>query len=431
MDFFLFILLNAILFIRPADVFPALEGAQIYEFVIALCLAMSAPQIGRRLTARSLYDLPAVAAVLGLLAAVVLSHLSQGRIGEAAEWGFRVSKIVAYFLLLVSVVNTPDRLRRFVGWVGVLIVAMSGLSLLNNAGVIDLPALAGIDQVEFDPETGERSTLPRLCGPGIFNDPNDLSVILVVGMVISLYRLREPGPRRVFWAGSLGMLGYALTLTHSRGGFLALVAAVLSVVTVRLGPRRAILLGGPLVAGLALLMGGRQTNFDLGNADDTSQHRLRLWRDGLVLLQQSPVVGIGAGRFEDECGLVAHNSFVHAYAELGMLGGTCFFGAFLISPVILYRLRAAALEPSLEDLRPVVLGCLAGTVGGMISLSRVYTLTPYLVLGLVTVGLGLCSPQAVGRVPKLTPRLLLTVLTLSVLFLAALNLFVRSFTLSG
>jgi hypothetical protein len=431
MDFFLFILLNAVLFIRPADLFPALEGVQIYECVILLNLAVSAPQIGRRLTARALYDLPAVVAVLGLLTAVVLSHLSHGRMSDAASWGFRVFKIVAYFLLLVAVVNNPDRLRRFVGWIGVLIVGMTGLSLLQHFEVISLPALAAIDQVEYDAETGERSTLPRLCGPGIFNDPNDLSVILAVGMVISLYQLRKPGPGRLFWAGSLGMLGYALTQTHSRGGFLAMVAAVVSVVAGRLGPRRAVLLGGPLVVGLAAVMGGRQTNFDFGNADDTSQHRIRLWRDGLVLLQQSPAFGIGAGRYEDECGLVAHNSFVHAYTELGLLGGTCFFGAFLVSPFILYRLRTATLDPILEDLRPVALGCVAGTAGGMMSLSRVYTLTPYLVLGLATVALRLSAPRAAGRIPSLTPRLLFAVLVLSLLFLITLNLFVRAVALPG
>jgi O-Antigen ligase len=434
MDFYLFILLNAVLFVRPADLFPALDGAPVYEGVILACLAVSAPQWARQLTARRLYDRPAVAAVLGLMAAVALSHLSHGRPADAAEWGFRFFKIAAFFLLLVGVVNTPDRLRRLVGWIGLLIVGMTGLVLLQHGGVIDLPSLAPIEQGEVDPETGERFTLPRLCGAGIFNDPNDLSVILVVGLVISLYRLRDSGPSRVFWAGSLGMLGYALTLTHSRGGFLALVAAVLSLVAGRLGARRAVLLGGPLVVGLGLVMAGRQTSFDLSNSDDTAQHRIRLWREGMVLLEQAPAFGIGAGRFEDEAGLVAHNSFVHAFAELGLLGGSLFLGAFVVPIVVLFRLGGAGrgtLGPTLRDLRPFVLACVAGTAGGMLSLSRVYTLTPYLVLGLATVFLGLTGPAAAARVPKLTPRLLAAVLGLSAVFLAALHLFVRAFAQSG
>jgi O-antigen ligase len=435
MDFFLFVLLNAVLFVRPADIFPELEGAPIYEGVILLCMAVSASRLLGRLSPRRMYEQPVVAAVVGLVVAVALSHLAYGRSTEAVEWGIRVLKIVVYFLLLVTIVDTPVRLRRFVGWVGILIVGMTGLALAQYHGAIDLPALAAIQQSEVDPETGEAFMLARLCGAGIFNDPNDLSVILVVGLVLGLYQLKQPGPGRLFWAGSLGLMGYALTLTHSRGGFLALAVAVLALVAGRLGPRRALLVGVPAVVGLAVLIGGRQTNLDLSNAEDTAQQRIRLWKDGLVQLQQYPAVGIGAGQYEEEMGLVAHNSFVHAFVELGILGGTLYLGAFAVPLLVLYRLGSdgdrRTLSPTLRDLRPFVLACLAGTVAGMLSLSRVYTLTPYLILGLATVFLGLASPAAARRVPRLTLRLVAGVLALATVFLAAVYIFTRLFTTAG
>ncbi|HKA06180.1 MAG TPA: O-antigen ligase family protein [Gemmataceae bacterium] len=433
MRFYLFVLLNAVLFVRPADIFPELDGAPIYEAVILSCLAVSAPAIVQLLTPRKLYAQPLILAMLGMLVAVIMSHLAHGRSGEAFEWGFRFFKIIAYFLLLVAVVDTPARLHHFVGWIAVLIVCMTGLSLLQYAGAIDLPSLAPIQQAEVDPETGETYQLPRLCGPGIFNDPNDLSVILVVGLMIGLYQLKSAGAARVFWAGSLVLLGYALTLTHSRGGFVALVCAVMALAAGRLGLRKAILFGGPAIIGLAVLFGGRQTNLDLSNSADTGQQRIRLWREGMVLLQQSPAFGIGAGRFEDEVGLVAHNSFVHSYAELGVLGGTLFLGAFVVPLAVLFRLRGTdrGRDRTLRDLRPFVLACVAGTAGGMVSLSRVYTLTPYLVLGMVTVVLGLTSPSAAHRLPRLSPRLIVLLLGLSVLFIALTHVFVRLFAGTG
>ena len=434
MAFYLFILLNAVLFFRPAELVPALEGAPIYESVILMCLAVSVPAIAQKLTIHSLYRQPVIVGVIGLLPAVVLSLLAHGQSEEATQWGFRFFKIVLYFLLLVAVIDTPSRLRKFVGWIGLLIVSMTGLVLLQNEGIINLPALSAIDQAEIDPETGERFTLPRLCGAGIFNDPNDLSVILVVGIILGLYQARAGGIRRVFWLGSVGLLGNALTLTHWRGGFLALTGAALSLIAGRVGFRKAVLIGGPVVLGLAVVMGGRQTSFDLGNSNDTSQHRIRLWRDGLTLLPNSPVFGIGAGRYADECGLVAHNSYVHAYTELGVFGGTLFLGVFLIPLGILYRLGAAgrgSLGPTLQDLRPYVLACGAGTVAGMVSLSRVYTLTPYLILGIATAFLGMSGPAAARWCPRLTPRLIAGVFALSVGSLTGMYVFVRLFAGTG
>jgi hypothetical protein len=184
--------------------------------------------------------------------------------------------------------------------------------------------------------------------------------------------------------------------------------------------------------GLVAVVGGRQTSFDLNSKDDTSQHRIRLWRDGLVLLRSSPVVGIGVGGYEEECGLVAHNSFIHAYTELGLLGGTLFLAAFVAPVVPLHRLgRAASLPPALRRLRVPVLACLVGLAGGMASLSRVYTLTPYLVLGVVAVYLRLAAPAAPAVVPRLTPNTVARILGLSVIFLVAADLFVRMFAGRG
>src|SRR5262249_38202472 len=100
MSFYLFILVNAVLFVRPAEIVPELEGAPIYEVVILVCLAASAVAVLQQLTARSLGRRPITVCVLGLLVAVVLSHLSHGSLGEAGTFGLLFVKIVLYYLLL-------------------------------------------------------------------------------------------------------------------------------------------------------------------------------------------------------------------------------------------------------------------------------------------------------------------------------------------
>src|SRR5947209_564283 len=82
--FALFLVLNATLFVRPAEVVPALLGWEIYQALILLCLLASFPAILAQLQARALESRPITVFVLGLLPAVVLSQLSNGRPADAA-----------------------------------------------------------------------------------------------------------------------------------------------------------------------------------------------------------------------------------------------------------------------------------------------------------------------------------------------------------
>src|SRR5436190_11525817 len=79
--FGLFVLLNAILFVRPAEIFSSLEGLPIYEILIILCLISAQSRLTRQLNVRTIRAQPIIACVLGMLIAVFLSHLSHFRIG--------------------------------------------------------------------------------------------------------------------------------------------------------------------------------------------------------------------------------------------------------------------------------------------------------------------------------------------------------------
>lgn len=426
MRFFLFILVNAVLFVRPAELIPELDGAPIYEAAILACLAVSVPGLAEQLKARRLIQSPIAVCVLGLLAFVVLSLVAQGELADARAWGTRYVKIVLYYLLLLTAVDTPQRLRQFLGWIGVLILALTALVLMQYHGLIALSTFESIHQRERDAATGEVLTFPRLCGMGIFNDPNDLSLILVVGMMVCLARVTERTRTRWLWLAPIALMGYALVLTHSRGGFFAFIAALLALTLVRYGVLRSLLVGGAVLV-VMVAAGGRQVNLDLTNKDDTGQQRIRLWRDGLVMLRASPAFGIGAGRYPEEMGLVAHNSFVEAFTELGLLGGCCFVGAFLYPLGVLYRLRARAgrlRQPVLQHLGPYVLACATALAVGMLSLSRGYSLTPYLVLGVVTVYLKLVAQTAPSASPTVSFRLIGQTLLLGVVVLGATHGFI-------
>jgi hypothetical protein len=138
------------------------------------------------------------------------------------------------------------------------------------------------------------------------------------------------------------------------------------------------------------------------------------------------VFGIGEGNFVEEAGQVAHNSFVHAYTELGLFGGTCFFGTFAYAAWALRRLRGRldpAANPTLYRFRPYLLAVVAALAAGLFSLSRVYTPSTYLVFGLCTAYLQLAARAAPGAVPRLTGARVFRLALLSGGVLAGLHLF--------
>ena len=432
MAFTLFILLNVTLFVRPAEIVPALLGLPIYNVLISTCLVVSFPAILNQLTGRSLAECPITACVIGLLTAVVLSHLSHFSPGEAYAAGEQFVKVVLYYLLLVSTVNSPAKLRTFQHWLVGLIIVVAGLALLQYYNVVNVPALEVLHEGgEVDEDTGERVVYDRLRSTGIFNDPNDLCLILALAIITCLYFAGNGrlGPLRFLWLVPAGLCGHALTLTQSRGGLLGLLTGLLGLFRARFGWRKTIPLAILVVPALLMLVGGRQAN--ITSSSGTGQDRIKLWNEGLILFRQAPLFGIGYNTYADEVGLVAHNSYIHCYTELGFFGGTLFLSAFYLALTGLRQLgsgRASIPDPELRRFRPYLIAIVSAYCIGMYSLSRAYFQPTYLVLGLVAVYLRLAS---VKPPLQLDARLLQRVTLVSVAALALLHVYVRLFVRYG
>ena len=425
MDFALFLLLNAVLFLRPAEIVPGLLGWPIYEVVILACLAAAFPAVLRQLGGAALAARPVTLCVLGLAAAVVLSHLARFATYDAREYGLDFAKTASFYLLLVGIVATPGRLKRFLVALPAFAAVIAALAVLVYHGKLDIPAMAPAPERWGDVD-GDEVELWRLCGSGIFNDPNDLSLLLVASVVLCAYHLANPTwpVARWAWLAPLALFGYALTLTQSRGGFLALVASLLVLLARLLGWRRCLPVAAVVVPALFLVFGGRQT--DLSTADGTGQDRIRLWSEGLSLFHETPLFGIGRGMMAEETGYVAHNSFVHAYVELGVFGGTLFLGAFGLAALSLLRLKGG---PGLLRARPYLLAVVAGYATGMLTLSRCYVVPTYLILGLAT-AYGRVVAENAAPLP-LSGRLVARLGAASVAFLVATEVFVRLFANRG
>jgi O-antigen ligase len=427
----LFLLLNGALFLRPNEILPQLEGKELHIFLvlILLCLAHCLPAVFRQLRPSSLAQNPIAVCVIAILPAVIISLLANGDTWYVREEGIKLAQIVVYFLLLLALVNSPQRIRQLLLAVAIFALLLNIIALLAYHGIIDWSTVKPLKEIQpqVDGRSGENIIAFRLQAAGIYGNPNDLARIIAVGITICLYALGGRGSSlsRGIWLIPLAIFIYAMQLTNSRGGLLGLVAGIVILFHARFGLKKG---GFAILFLLPILMvfAGRQTDIDTSSG--TGQLRIKLWSNGLMEMRAHPIFGLGANTYYRRFGNHAHNSFIEAYVELGMLGGTFYAAAFYLATRGLARLKAPELEakdPELWRMRPYLLSIIVGTIVAQLSSSREYSEPTYVILGLAAAFLALAGKHTPASIVRVSPRLAFRLLIVSVCTLVALHFYTK------
>lgn len=442
MAFFLFLLVNATLFIRPAEIIPELYGAKIYEALIITCFLFALPEILNHFSSVPPDAQPISLCVLGILVAVPLPYVLSGDLDEAWRTTFHFFKIGIYFVLLVSLVNSRARIQVFLSCLLVFCTAMTSVTVLQYFGFIELPTLlAALPELEINQSTGEQIIHRRMQGSGIFWDPNEFGVMLATAVPITLAQLsnRRGGVSRFLWLGPLALFLAGIYLTKSRGAFLALCAGLGTLMVLRYGWKKAILFGCFALPPL-LLLGGRST--EISATTGTGQSRIQIWSDWMMDFRYYPLFGKGMGLGKEgedyaklakegvEVGKVAHNSFLHAFAEIGLFGGSFFLGAYFVAGQSVFRLRRQKtyhLDQSMAHLQPYLLGMIVAYTVGMLSLSVCFVVPTFMILGLATAYPRICPTYPPVPLVRFDGKLIGQIALLSIGYLAFMYAFIRVF----
>ena len=427
MEFALFVLVNVALFLRPQDLIPTLAGIPFYNILIVLNLIVAAPLILQHVH-RGLHRIPATVCVVGILAAIVLSLVARADVAGAIYWGSEFLKVAAYFVLMVAVLTTVKRFTAYLATIVGLTIVVAGLAVAQFHGILDVPSISQAREVVYDGL--EAYDLYRLAAFGVFADPNDLSMIVVLSMIICLGGLfyRRLQSWRFAFALPLVFLGYVLSLTQSRGGLLALIAGLGTFLVSRFGAWRSLWAMVVIFPVLLVVFGGRQADISGGISGGTGGQRTELWYAGLQMMKWYPLSGIGHAQFVQHEGLVAHNSFVQALAEWGLLGGTIFIGLFYTVLHSVWRLRKVRRQirpPVLQNLQPYMMGALAAYVTTMLTLTRYDVVPTYLVAGMGVSFERLARRGTTLPAIELNPGLMLRIAMVSVGFVVTLYVYIR------
>ena len=291
--------------------------------------------------------------------------------------------------------------------------AVTTLVILGYHEIIHLETIEALDD-SMTGMYGETIGIRRLQGTGIFQDPNELCVLLSAMLPMCLYFLCTDRNiiARVFCVVLVPLFAYAVYLTQSRGGFIAFVGGLAVLTWMRFGWKKTALIGAVGLPILLILFAGRQT--EISTQTGTAQTRVELWRDWIMTFRESPVFGKGMSlpKEEEEDGKrrpvearrhVAHNSFLQGFADLGLLGGLLLLVGRLSSPPcgasIVTTRDSLLVNNDLKTMHPYLVAGIAAFVLGMMTLSISYIVPTYMMLAVAVVYLQMARKMRNGGLP--------------------------------
>jgi O-antigen ligase len=288
-------------------------------------------------------------AIVLFLLWVTLSTIWAEQPGDTLATLVRYALNAVLFLVVFTAIQSRQHVRALLG------ALVIGAVFAGLYGIAAQPSAAG---VAIGPTSA--TGLNRLAGT--IGDPNQLASVLVVGFILALALAaasRRSSAIRLACLGAATITLMGIFLTVSRGGLVALGAAMLATVLVARGRRLPASMLALLVAVIAIgyffvvvpAAGNRLLEADGGSG------RTDIWKVGWRMVEAEPITGVGAGNFpvssihyllvepgalqQDKYVVddphVAHNIYLGLLAELGIVG-LCLFLA-----IVGASLRTAAL----------------------------------------------------------------------------------------
>lgn len=270
-----------------------------------------------------------------------------------------------YFISVTVFVAGIVILRDRTGMVTILRVLLTTLAVLTCLVVLR----AG----------GQQGGQVRI-GLGSSLDANDYAWILATFVPVALWFGVRRKATSIFWFGIAALLTLGVAHTQSRGGFLALIAVALVLITLgATGWRRVVMFVGIGVLGAGLLAyinatgASRLTDFS-GYTGGTG--RTELWKQGIRWMVQRPW-GYGMGNYATQNVWSTrdyhsgHSAYVNVGVELGVLGAVAFLAIWYgaVRGVLSARQKALSVvgRPGADEeatLLGYVLAMMAGNMVG-------------------------------------------------------------------
>lgn len=261
-----------------------------------------------------IFKSPVAFLYVGLFVAAMMSHIVHTYY-EGMIWTFEATwKLAVASILFFLVLDRPSRLRS-IAWIFVIMACIMTVHALmqdrTGRGFAGQPPM-----ISYRP--GHDEPIQRSIFFGIFEDPNDLAQILAAALPFAFALAARRNIASLIIALVISwFLISGIATTHSRGGEIGLVAAVVFLV-VLLFPGKWM----PWIYGILIIIALGLCPFSGPYLDDSAHDRVIFWGEANWVFKKNPIFGVGFRMFEEaiQRGNAAHNCFVLCYTELGVFG---------------------------------------------------------------------------------------------------------------
>jgi O-antigen ligase len=269
---------------------------------------------------------------LGLVTWIILGAIANGLTAESQYQIFLYTKFFLFYRLVITVVGNIERANKFIR-IFIFLTIVLALEAIQQKLSIDGSGWANQGRAWIDPEVLQAGGVGRSRWIGIFDGPGVFCVLFTISLP---FVLQELGKEFSVWRRTLSgillllLLG-AIYATGSRGGLVASLSLIGLHGMWRTGvSMRAIVVS----CGLALLIYSFAPAHltTIRDQSHSGQHRVEMWAEGLDMVKEAPVFGIGRGNFQAYTSmLIAHNSAVQMVGETGLVGLFLWVGLIYVS----------------------------------------------------------------------------------------------------
>jgi len=383
MAFFFLLVYTVFIYIRPQDIYPE-EMADIPVVRITAVVAGSLAFFSNKFNTEKVWNTNQGKFLVYFFSVAVLSRVPSFWLGGVIDAVFIVGQIIILYTLIVNLLDTPKKVKFYIGFVIVLTVILSiqgiqqGMTGKGWGGQTPLIEGERDEFEEFIPETIRM----RVRGLGIFADPNDYGQVMVLAIPLLITFMYGYGAR--FWIKvvsitSLGALLYAIYLTNSRGGYLSIIGVFASYFILKYGATKGVT-PAALAVVLLIILGPTRAG-GLMTMDGSGRGRVEAWSAGIAMFKSSPIVGIGMDWFSENFVITAHNTFVLTFAETGFLGIFFWVGIFYayFKDIIAVRRFKDLNDPhKLKPFHEALMISMIGFLTAAFFLSRTWIPVPYM-----------------------------------------------------
>ncbi len=301
------------LYIRPQDWVPFFLGWPTAYLIIPFGMAIAISQYTGE---RERFRIPQNWLMPVYLVIIFLSTLLATDAGSAFEQLELFIKRVIVFFMIAWTLTTIERLQAVVWavlWLSLFLAYQAFLQATEGQAWGGLTSFPGYAET-------------RVRWYGDWDGPNVLGILFVIAAAFT-YELvlgAHSWSVRLVGIGLGASYFVAIFLTDSRGAVLALGCSMLFYLREKFRHPMAVVIG--IAAVLALFMIGPSRMSTVSSGESSAHERTWLWEQGLNMLREKPLLGVGRGEFAKKVDLklVAHNNYVQNFSETGLLGFFCF-----------------------------------------------------------------------------------------------------------